>query len=249
MASFTDIFHKFPRTPHFFTLPGTSVRGDRLLEPTEAARLMRLPAAVEEKVDGANLGFSVGPDGRVRAQSRGHYLKPGTPGQWRPLWRWLARREEPLREGLGADLLVFGEWCYARHTVAYDALPDWFIAFDVYDRRARQFFSRGQRDALLESFGLATVPLLAEGVFDRKALVKLLGRSRLSSSPAEGLYLRWDEGDRLVARAKVVRPGWVPAGDEHWSKHPLETNRLAAAHGALNPRAARASTPGSSRPG
>jgi len=32
---------------------------------------------------------------------------------------------------------------------------------------------------------------------------------------------------RLAARAKIVRPGWVPAGDEHWSKHPLETNRLA----------------------
>lgn len=223
-----DTFLKFPRTPHLFKLPGTSILGDRLVEPAEARRLLRLPAAVEEKVDGANLGLSVGADGRVRAQSRGHFLKPGTPGQWQPLWRWLSQREEGLRAALGTNLLLFGEWCYARHTVAYDALPDWFLAFDVYDRGAGRFLSRARRDALLEPLGLATVPLLAEGVFDEQALVRLLARSRLSRSPAEGLYLRWDEGDWLLARAKLVRPGWVPAGDGHWSKHPLETNRLAS---------------------
>lgn len=221
-------FVKFPRTPHLFTLPGTSIRGDRLLEPVEARRLLRVPAAVEEKVDGANLGLSVGADGRVRAQSRGHFLKPGTVGQWQPLWRWLAQREESLRLALGTNLLLFGEWCYARHTVAYDDLPDWSLAFDVFDRITQRFWSRARRNALLEPPGLATVPLLAEGTFDEKTLVRLLARSRLGTSLAEGIYLRWDEGDWLAARAKLVRPGWAPAGDEHWSKHPLETNRLAS---------------------
>lgn len=223
-----NLFVKFPRTPHLFTLPGTSIRGDRLVEPAEARRLLRLRASIEEKVDGANLGLSVGADGRVRAQSRGHYLKAGTPGQWQPLWRWLAQREDRLRTALGTNLLLFGEWCYARHTVAYDALPDWFLAFDVYDRGVGQFFSRGRRDALVEPLDLATVPLLAEGAFDEKALVRFLARSRLGTSLVEGIYLRWDEGDWLVARAKLVRPGWVPVGDEHWSRHPLETNRLAS---------------------
>lgn len=221
-----DSFFKFPRTPHLFTLPGASARGDRVLEPAEARRLLRLPAAVEEKVDGANLGFSLGPDGRVRAQSRGHFLRPGTSGQWQPLWRWLAQREDALREALATNLILYGEWCYARHTLAYDALPDWFMAFDVFDRETSRFWAQARRDALLDAVSLAKVPLLAEGIFNERSVLELLGRSRLSTSPAEGVYLRWEEGDRLTARAKVVRPGWLPAGDEHWAKRKLETNRL-----------------------
>jgi hypothetical protein len=57
----------------------------------------------------------------------------------------------------------------------------------------------------------------------------LLGRSALGTGPAEGIYLRWDEDDWLLARAKVVRPGWVMASDEHWSSRPIKTNRLAPA--------------------
>lgn len=72
-----------------------------------------------------------------------------------------------------------------------------------------------------------TVPFLGQGQFTLDALRKLLGPSRLGTAPAEGLYLRWDEGDFLFARAKLVRPGWVMAGDEHWSAGSLQTNGLA----------------------
>ena len=124
--------------------------------------------------------------------------------------------------------MLFGEWCYAEHSVAYDELPDWLLVFDVYDRGEGRFWSRKRREALVERVGLCSVPLLDEGVFSTASLRKKLGRSRVGNVPAEGIYLRWDDGDWLLARAKVVRPGWVMASDEHWTARSLKTNRLAA---------------------
>ena len=95
----------------------------------EARQWLRLPVSVEEKVDGANLGLSLHSDGRLRAQSRGHYLVSGTAGQWTPLWRWIAQRGERLRSVLTPQLVAFGEWCYAEHSTFYDSLPDWFLLF------------------------------------------------------------------------------------------------------------------------
>jgi ATP-dependent RNA circularization protein (DNA/RNA ligase family) len=199
------------------------------MEPAEARELLRRRASVEEKVDGANLGISVGREGRLRAQSRGHYLEPGTGGQWRPLWQWLALRERELTLALSSSLVLFGEWCYAEHSVSYDELPDWMLVFDVYDRTAQRYWSRPRRDDLAEGLGLSVVPLLGEGTYGEESLRRFMSHSLLGRNAAEGVYLRWDEGNWLVARAKVVRPGWVMAGDEHWSSRLLQTNRLKAA--------------------
>lgn len=222
-----ETLFKFPRTPHLFWLGEASPRGDKVLSPREAKDLLRRPVAVEEKVDGACLGFSMIPREEIRVQSRGRYLTRGERGQFQPLWSWLARREDALRRVFRTDRIVFGEWCYARHTVGYDALPDWFLAFDVYDRDADRFWSRERRDDLAASIGLVTPPPLATGVFDRRRLEQMFDRSRFGRESAEGLYLRWDDGPWLAARAKLVRKGWVQAGDDHWSRRSLETNRLA----------------------
>jgi len=128
---------------------------------------------------------------------------------------------------LGSSLILFGEWCYAEHSVAYDALPDWLLVIDVYDRIEERFWSRERRDDFARQVGLAVVPLLGQGVYTRDSLRPLMGPSRLGSTSAEGIYLRWDDDGWLLARAKIVRPGWVMATDEHWSSRPLKKNLLA----------------------
>jgi hypothetical protein len=75
-------------------------------------------------------------------QNRGTYLDIENPhGQWRPLKRWLSTRRHSLGDALGANLILFGEWCYAIHSVRYVRLPDWFLCFDVYDRSTGEFWS------------------------------------------------------------------------------------------------------------
>jgi hypothetical protein len=84
---------------------------------------------------------------------------------------------------------------------------------------------------------LSTVPLIIAGLLSLPALRELLGRSSFGSIAAEGLYLRWDDGDWLVTRARLVRPDWRMVGDEHWSHGALKTNRLRNAESARFPMA------------
>jgi len=225
-------FVKFPRTPHLAWLGPGAPRGDKLLAEEAAAALLVRPLSVEEKIDGAGIGFSVGEHGDITAQSRGSVLVPGMQRQYQPLWRWIAEHEERLRTGLGARRILFGEWCYAKHSVSYDRLPDWFIAFDIYDRDTRRFWSRTRRDPFAAKLGLSVPPLLAEGHFSLDDLQRLMGPSRFGSEPMEGMYLRADDGEWLVARAKLVRETWVQVDDEHWSRRPLMANRLDVARRA-----------------
>ena len=221
-------FVKFPRTPHLMWLGIMPPRGDKMLSSEEATALLKGPVIVEEKIDGACIGLSVEPGGAVRAQNRGAYLTPNSHAQFRPLWPWLAQREAALREALGSGQVLFGEWCYARHAVAYDALPDWFLAFDVYDRNAKRFWSRARREELTGRLRLASVPMLAAGRFDCGGLERLLGPSRVGAMPMEGIYLRWEDGPWVAARAKLVRASWLPHDEEHWSRRPLVANRRAS---------------------
>ena len=221
-----EAFFKFPHTPHLAWLSSAPARQDKVLSPPEVRDFLSAEVLVEEKVDGANLGLSVDPAGNLRAQSRGSFLGTRAPPQFQPLWPWLEARRERLVEALGQRLILFGEWCFAVHGVRYDALPDWFLAFDVYDREAGRFWSAHRRDALVDRLGLARVPELARGHFTLAEVQQLLGPSRLTRSLMEGLYLRRDQGGFLESRAKLVRPEFIQAIEEHWSSRPLERNAL-----------------------
>jgi hypothetical protein len=99
--------------------------------------------------------------GEFRVQHGGDYLRLDEGWRYPHLASWLATHEPRLTEALGGDLVLFGEWCASVHTVHYDELPDWFLAFDVYDRRRSGFWSADRRDALCARLGVSVVPLLA----------------------------------------------------------------------------------------
>jgi RNA ligase-like protein len=220
-------FVRFPRTPHLAWLGPGQPRDDKVLTPSEARELLAHDVIVEEKVDGANVGFSVDDEGTLRVQNRGSYVLPDSSHpQFKPLSRWLAPRRHALVDALGPDLILFGEWCYATHSVRYTRLPDWLLAFDVYDRSRQLFWNVVRRDQLAKHLDIAIVPRIASGRFDLADLVALLGPSKVGAGPAEGLYVRREEGDRLVARAKLARPEFVQAIGTHWSRGPLRTNLL-----------------------
>ena len=223
----TDFF-RFPHTPHLVWLGAGQPRDDKVLAPAEARAFLACgEVVVEEKVDGANLGFSVDQDGALRAQNRGQYLNLGAlVGQWKPLRQWLSTRRHALAEALEPNLMLFGEWCYARHSVRYSRLPDWFLAFDVYDRSQGVFWDVGARNRLAGRLGLAPVPELGRGRFDLETLTRLLGHSRLTDGPAEGIYVRREAQGRLLERVKLVRAEFVQAIGTHWSARRTEANQL-----------------------
>merc|ERR1719453_2536834 len=119
-----------------------------------------------------------------------------------------------------ATRILYGEWCYAKHSIPYDELPDYFIAFDLYDLAEEKFYSRQRFHETLDQLApsLARVPSIQADKNDLKnACLNLKSAFRSGQQNAEGVYVRVDEGDWLKERAKVVRPDFI-AGDTHWSK-------------------------------
>jgi len=143
-------FFKFPSTPHLTLLGNVDIRGDKVMSESERDEFLQHELIVEEKVDGANLGFSIDSEGNIRAHNRGAYLHLPGSGQWKKLEEWLSPRTDVLFENLRDRHILFGEWCYARHSFFYDRLPDWFLVSismtnnpaDSCPRNVVMFFSK-----------------------------------------------------------------------------------------------------------
>jgi len=230
-------FFRFPHTPHIAWLGQGMPRDDKVLSPAEAEALLSGEVVVEEKVDGANLGISLAPDGSLRAQNRGQYLVEPYRGQFSRLGAWLARHRYVIGDHLSPSLILFGEWCAARHSLDYQALPDWFLLFDVYDRDSGKFWSPARRDALAASLGLSTVPCLFRGKAELKDLRRLLddARSRYRDGPPEGIVVRQVTEQWTEARAKLVRAEFTQAIEEHWRSRAIEWNQVREPAGAGGP--------------
>ncbi|WP_295431048.1 RNA ligase family protein [uncultured Thiodictyon sp.] len=223
----TDFF-RFPHTPHIAWLGEGLPRDDKLLTPHEADELLAADLVVEEKLDGANLGLSLDPDGEVRAQNRGQYLLAPLMGQFSRLTPWLAAHRYALTDTLDNHLMLFGEWCAARHSLDYVALPDWFLLFDVYDRERQRFWSTPRRNQLAVSLGLAPVPEIALGRFTLAGLSNLLAThpSSFRQGPLEGIVIRRESADWCEARAKLVQADFTQSIGDHWRSRAIQWNLL-----------------------
>lgn len=233
------MMHKYPRTPH---LEGSRLQpGDHDLDQVRRGDLAEGTAVVEEKVDGANAGISFSPDGQLRLQSRGHYLTGGRREHHFALLKaWTPRIRGELWEVLGDRFLLFGEWLYAKHTVFYDLLPHYFLAFDILDTETGEFLDTTRRHRMLTETPVRSVPVLWQGpsseMPDPLALVgesayksrrwkehltqaarsrgldlDKVWRETDTSSDAEGLYIKVERDGRVIDRLKWVRAGFSTA--------------------------------------
>lgn len=227
-------FFRFPHTPHIAWLASGTPRDDKVLSPDEAQALLDGEVVVEEKLDGANMGISFSPEAVLHVQNRGQYLNRPYGGQFSRLDEWLSVREDSLFDALGSGLMLFGEWCAAQHSLDYDGLPDWFLAFDVYDRVQGRFWSTARRNALAESLGIKLVPRVLKGRTSLPELTQWVRdkTSHYRQGGLEGVVIRREEGDWLQARAKLVRPDFVQSIEAHWRSRALQWNRVAWPEGA-----------------
>ena len=96
-------FFRFPHTPHLAWLGEGEPRDDKVMAKADVAAFLACDVVVEEKVDGANLGLSLSPEGELRAQNRGQYLHPPYAGQFARLAEWLSTHAETVRDALIAN--------------------------------------------------------------------------------------------------------------------------------------------------
>ena len=228
-----NAIRKYPRTRH---LVGSRLQlGDEDLDATPMAELKGRHVVIEEKIDGANCGVSFGPDGGLLLQSRGHYLMGGPrERQFDLLKQWAGAMAERLLERLDDRFVMYGEWMYAKHSVFYDALPHYFMEFDVLDTQTGEFLDTPRRADLLAGLPVRAVRVLFAGEFPGEEYLRaLVGPSHFITPDApvqfrddvarlgwdveravrqtdlsgvmEGLYVKVEESGAVTERYKFVR--------------------------------------------
>ena len=238
-SSSTHLLKKYPRTRHLET--SRFQHGDHDLEAVPFKTLKGQFMVVEEKMDGANAGLSFDGGGRLLLQSRGHYLTGGPRERHFDLYKqWANAHAADLYLALGERYIMYGEWMYAKHTCFYDALPAYFMEFDLYDRDNDLFLSTARRRQLLAGLPVVSVAVLWEGHPQKLADVtrhvgpslfktpawreRLVEAGAAAGVPAaqvltetdgedamEGLYIKIEDDERVVDRFKWVRPSFLSA--------------------------------------
>lgn len=226
--------HKFPRTAHLFDAGGHAVTADDLLVGADDLSHFYGSGAVviaEEKVDGANLGVSIGPNFQILFQNRAHYVNDATHTQFSGLSRWGEQHSTVLHALLQPERhVLFGEWCALKHSILYTRLPAYFVAFDLYDRETATMATRAQLHQALAGTGIPTVPVVAKRVFrSREELIPLLDTLSCfrEEGPVEGVYLRVESGlPTQHRRCKLVRPDFVQGITKHWMGEKVVKNTV-----------------------
>ena len=235
------MIRKYPRTPH---IEGSRLQpGDEDLSQIPFDAIKRKHLVIEEKCDGANSAISFGPDGQLLLQSRGHYLTGGyRERHFNLMKQWATVHRDAFYQVLGNRYIMYGEWMYAKHTVFYDALPHYFLEFDILDRETGVFLDTLTRHDMLKDTPVVSVPVLSSGYCKTKEeMLKNLGRSRyvtenqqqnlwsaavkLGLDPErncketdlsgfmEGLYIKVEEEGQVVERMKYVRAAFLQCVD------------------------------------
>ncbi|KAF9055798.1 ATP dependent DNA ligase [Panaeolus papilionaceus] len=225
---------KFPRTPHLLNVGAATADDVHAEYSSFASASMQGHTVITEKIDGANMGFSLSDDrSRILVQNRSHYVNPSTHEQFKKLGVWLERHEDDLRMVLDRDpyfaerYILYGEWMFATHSIPYTNLPDLFIAYDLYDRTTRSFVDSRTFRNLLKDTSIHTVPLVHEGEMptDEVLLSMIQASSQFYDGRVEGVYVKVETNGVVRMRGKVVRSDFI-AGNEHWTKGNIRANGL-----------------------
>lgn len=205
--------HKYPRTRHLPWSPGAS-HDDLVAETIEIFGDQRV--IVTEKMDGENSTLY-----------RDHSHARSLDGRHHPSRDWLKALHGRIAHEIPEGWRVCGENLYARHSIAYETLPSYFMLFSLWDadNRCLDWDSTVEWAELL---GVETVPVLYDGVFDREWLDDL-GRE-LDLDRSEGYVVRlassFAYADFGESVAKWVRANHVQT-DQHWMHQEVVPNGLA----------------------
>lgn len=206
------MYIKYPRTPHLPWSPGAT-SDDKVLKHIDGFHGRQV--VVTEKMDGENTTLY-----------RDYMHARSLAGRPHPSRYWVKSLHASMGHLIPVGWRVCGENVYARHSIAYDKLPAYFLVFSIWTE-TNTCCSWDETEEWAELLGMSVVPVLYRGVFDEKALREL----RLDTNSQEGYVVRLAEAFRFEdfgrSVAKWVRPNHVQT-DTHWMHNQVVPNRLKA---------------------
>jgi len=222
---------KYNRTYHFPWSPGAT-NDDKIASPHALGVMIKSPIVITEKMDGSNT--SLEKDGCFARTHSGPPSHPSFDG--------LKALHAQVRYKIPEGIQLFGEWCYAKHSIEYSELPHYFMLFNVREfigiDAAGQLHSKwvswAEVEMWAEEIGVPTVPVLYKGtVGSAKELQELVESLMIQPSACggirEGVVARAQhefENDHFgVCIMKCVRANHVQTS-EHWKDQEIIKNKL-----------------------
>lgn len=203
---------KFPRTFHLPWSPGVK-SDDKVLDDLSAFDGRRVVATL--KMDGENATVY-----------RDYYHARSLDSKHHPSRDWMKAFAAQFQYEIPEDWRVCGENLYARHSIGYDDLVNYFLMFSVWNDRNIEL-SWDETVLWSELLGLDTVEVLYDGPWDEGILRKI--GDDVVARGHEGFVLRVADavpyGQFWKHHAKWVRPDHVQT-DEHWMHGAVVPNRL-----------------------
>lgn len=200
----------------------------KCLSEAEVKVLLNGHTIFEEKVDGGVVGLAWNGERHLAIGKHSMINYSDNSKKFYGLNSWIYQNYEKIQK-IPRGWIIFGEWLRARHNISYDNLPDYFVAFDIWD--GHRYLELQSRSEFLYRLGFAEVPFIYAGtdldVEDVLCIVNGLSvsnRSRFSNSETmEGIVLK--NYDKQLY-GKYVRREFMESIEENWLKLPLVENKL-----------------------
>lgn len=120
-----------------------------------------------------------------------------------------------------------GENLFALHSIAYTALPSYFLTFAVHD--GARWISWDDVEAFCAQRSWPHVPVLYRGLWNRKRVHECFNAASSLGGAQEGYVVRlaraFSDEEWPSSIAKYVRPNHVQSG-RHWMFAPIVKNEL-----------------------
>lgn len=209
IAPVLHLFLKYVKYPRTYHVPWSQPdrRDDMYLSDMSQFEGRRV--VVTEKMDGENTTMYNDYIHARSINSGGHESRKWVKGLWGKIgWE------------IPDEFRICGENLYAKHSVAYDDLKSYFLAFSMWDGNTCLDWDETLK--YLEMLDLEHVPVLYEGMYDEDIVRGLEGR--------EGWVIRlWDSfkyRDFRRSVAKKVNDDFVVGTHGHWFQRKIDKNHM-----------------------
>jgi RNA ligase len=216
---------KYNRTFHLPWSPGAT-DDDKIA--IDVSALLNVPIVITEKMDGSNT--SLEHDGCFARTHAGPPVHASFNG--------LKSLHASVKYIIEPGTQIFGEWCYALHSIAYSELPSYFMIFGVRHLNEsgvkHQWGSWDDVNMWAKDLGISTVPELYTGIISSEKELKELTNSFMNQPSVcggirEGVVVRVASSfeDEVFSQSvlKCVRANHVQTS-EHWKDQEIIKNKL-----------------------
>lgn len=218
------MFLKYEKT---YRIPISQIKvpGKLILSRADIKMLLAGSVDVEEKLDGANVGIIRHKDS-FALQKRGSLVGQSEHLQYQFFHAWANRIKYDNIMDVPHGYRIYGELCYAVHTIYYDSLPDYVIVIDV--TKEGKWLNRKDKEAFCDKYGFAVVPLITQGYFNLDELWTFVPKESSFGDTSEGIVVKKFHKKRGYMRGKIVKPEFIKHMEEsdHWMRSKLKINKL-----------------------